>query len=178
MFNDVQTLVNHSIAWSMMPLEQWALWTDSSRKTLDTWVTKTLEEQDEWLKQVSVVADTQTSLVAVAPQSAPAVVAEVSAPVVEPAAEAAAVEVEVEAPAVVEAPMVETAAAEDDLTRISGVGPALAKKLAGAGYTTFAQIASLSDDEIAELEATVIRFSGRIQRDDWKGQARVFLDQA
>ena len=63
----------------------------------------------------------------------------------------------------------------DDLTRISGVGPKLAKRLNQAGVTRFVQIAELSDEAIAQLERDVVRFSGRIKRDDWPGQARQFL---
>ncbi len=63
----------------------------------------------------------------------------------------------------------------DDLTRISGVGPKLAKKLNQAGVTRFAQIAELSDEAITQLERDVVRFNGRIKRDDWPGQARQFL---
>ena len=63
----------------------------------------------------------------------------------------------------------------DDLTRISGVGPKLAKKLNQAGVTRFAQIAELSDEAIAQLERDVVRFNGRIKRDDWQGQARQFI---
>ena len=63
----------------------------------------------------------------------------------------------------------------DDLTRISGVGPKLAKKLNQAGVTRFVQIAELSDEAIAQLERDVVRFNGRIKRDDWQGQARKFI---
>lgn len=63
----------------------------------------------------------------------------------------------------------------DDLTRISGVGPKLAKKLNQAGVTRFVQIAELSDEAIAQLERDVVRFNGRIKRDDWPGQARQFI---
>ena len=63
----------------------------------------------------------------------------------------------------------------DDLTRISGVGPKLAKKLNQAGVTRFVQIAELSDEAIAQLERDVVRFNGRIKRDDWQGQARQFM---
>ena len=72
----------------------------------------------------------------------------------------------------VELDLVESA---DDLTRISGVGPKLAKKLNQAGVTRFVQIAELSDDAIAQLERDVVRFNGRIKRDDWPGQARQFI---
>jgi len=49
------------------------------------------------------------------------------------------------------------AAAEDDLTQLTGVGPAAAKKLAEAGLTSFAQIAALSDDDIAGIDAVKVK---------------------
>jgi len=61
---------------------------------------------------------------------------------------------------------------QDDLTAIGGIGPALAKKLNEGGIFSYAQIAALSDDEIEHLEKNVIRFPGRIKRDDWISQAQ------
>ena len=49
------------------------------------------------------------------------------------------------------------AAAGDDLTKLTGVGPAAAKKLAEAGLTSFAQIAALSEDDIAGIEAVKVK---------------------
>lgn len=63
----------------------------------------------------------------------------------------------------------------DDLKQISGIGPGLETKLKERGYTSLAQLAALSDAEIDELEKTVIRFPGRIKRDDWKGQAQKLI---
>jgi len=60
----------------------------------------------------------------------------------------------------------------DDLTVIGGIGPALAKKLVSAGISTYAQLAALSDADIEHLEKDIIKFSGRIKRDDWIGQAK------
>lgn len=61
---------------------------------------------------------------------------------------------------------------KDDLTAITGIGPALAKKLNEAGIVGYAQLAMITDEEIARLEKNVIKFSGRIKRDDWVGQAK------
>jgi len=60
----------------------------------------------------------------------------------------------------------------DDLTAIGGIGPALTKKLNEAGISSYAQLAALSDADIERLEKDIIRFSGRIKRDDWVGQAK------
>lgn len=62
----------------------------------------------------------------------------------------------------------------DDLTKISGVGPVLVKKLADNGITTFAQIAAWSADDIAEFDDK-LNFKGRIERDDWIAQAKEFM---
>ncbi|MGR3759466.1 50S ribosomal protein L21 [Roseobacteraceae bacterium NS-SX3] len=51
----------------------------------------------------------------------------------------------------------EAAAGADDLTQLTGVGPAAAKKLEAAGLTSFAQIAALSEDEIAAIDAIKIK---------------------
>ena len=49
------------------------------------------------------------------------------------------------------------AAAADDLTQLTGVGPAAAKKLNEAGLTSFAQIAALSADDIAASDAVKVK---------------------
>jgi len=45
------------------------------------------------------------------------------------------------------------AASADDLSQISGVGPAAVKKLNAAGITNFAQLAALSEGQAAEIKA-------------------------
>jgi predicted flap endonuclease-1-like 5' DNA nuclease len=60
----------------------------------------------------------------------------------------------------------------DDLTAINGLGPALAKKLNQAGIVSYAQLAALSDTDIAHLEKNVLKSAGRITRNDWVGQAK------
>jgi predicted flap endonuclease-1-like 5' DNA nuclease len=60
----------------------------------------------------------------------------------------------------------------DDLTAIGGIGPALERKLNAAGILSYAQLAALSSDDIEHLEKNIIKFSGRIRRDDWIGQAK------
>ncbi len=58
----------------------------------------------------------------------------------------------------------------DDLKTLSGVGPALEKKLNGAGVTTFAQIAAWTEADIADMD-TQLSFKGRIEREGWVAQA-------
>ena len=60
----------------------------------------------------------------------------------------------------------------DDLKQISGIGPGLEQKLKAGGITTLKQLAQLSDADIEELEERIIRFSGRIKREQWVEQAR------
>jgi large subunit ribosomal protein L21 len=59
----------------------------------------------------------------------------------------------------------------DDLALISGVGPKILKTLNDLGYTTYAQIANLTPDEIEKIEAE-IKMSGRIAREEWIEQAK------
>jgi large subunit ribosomal protein L19 len=59
----------------------------------------------------------------------------------------------------------------DDLTRIKGVGGELAGRLNKLGIATFAQIAELSDDDIARIDE-VLDFKGRIERENWIAQSR------
>ena len=58
----------------------------------------------------------------------------------------------------------------DNLKRIKGVGPVLEKKLHRLGITKFSQIAAFSADDIARVD-DVLDFKGRIERENWIGQA-------
>jgi predicted flap endonuclease-1-like 5' DNA nuclease len=78
----------------------------------------------------------------------------------------------VPAPAVTPAPAPMPASA-DDLTRIKGLGPKIAALLGELGVTSFAQIANWSDADIADIDAKLGRFSGRITRDQWVAQAKL-----
>ncbi|MGR3795037.1 50S ribosomal protein L21 [Vannielia sp. SX4] len=59
----------------------------------------------------------------------------------------------------------------DDLKQLSGVGPALEKKLHEAGVTTFAQIAAWTDEDVAAMDEK-LSFKGRIEREGWIEQAK------
>ncbi|MEE4200275.1 hypothetical protein [Erythrobacter sp.] len=63
--------------------------------------------------------------------------------------------------------------AGDHLTRIKGLGPKLAAQLQARGITTFAQIASWSEQDIDEIDASLGKFAGRIRRDKWVEQAQL-----
>ena len=58
----------------------------------------------------------------------------------------------------------------DDLKKISGVGPKLEETLNKLGVYQFAQVASWTNDEIMWVDDN-LSFKGRIERDDWIGQA-------
>lgn len=62
-------------------------------------------------------------------------------------------------------------AGADDLKQLSGVGPALEKKLHEAGVTSFAQIAAWGADDIAAMDEK-LSFKGRIEREGWVDQAK------
>lgn len=62
-------------------------------------------------------------------------------------------------------------AGADDLKQLSGVGPAIEKKLHEAGITTFAQIAAWTEKDIAEFDEK-LSFKGRIEREGWVEQAK------
>ena len=66
------------------------------------------------------------------------------------------------------------AGAKDDLKLISGVGPALEKKLHALGVTSLAQVVAFTPEEIERVDAE-LSFKGRIEREDWIGQAKTLL---
>ena len=72
------------------------------------------------------------------------------------------------APAKAEAP---AATGADDLKKLSGVGPALEKKLNEAGVTSFEQIAAWTDADV-ETFGEKLSFKGRIEREGWIEQAK------
>ncbi|MBO6687884.1 MAG: phasin family protein [Henriciella sp.] len=61
----------------------------------------------------------------------------------------------------------------DDLKMIKGVGAVLERRLNEAGVFHFWQIAQMRKAQMDALEA-VLRFPGRMVRDNWKAQARAF----
>lgn len=96
-----------------------------------------------------------------------------------PEAKAAAKPAEAEKP-VEDAPVALFEAPEgaaDDLKKISGVGPALEKKLNALGITTYAQVAAFTPDDVARVD-DALSFKGRIDRDDWIGQATALAAEA
>ena len=95
----------------------------------------------------------------------------VSAPAAKPAKAEKAEKPAAKAPAAKAAPKADAAA--DDLKKLSGVGPALEKKLHEAGVTTFAQIAAWTEADVAAMDEK-LSFKGRIEREGWIEQAAAF----
>jgi large subunit ribosomal protein L19 len=62
----------------------------------------------------------------------------------------------------------------DDIKAIKGIEDVYGKKLNELGIITFAQIANLTDDEIAFLDDK-LDLRGRFEREDWAGQARELM---
>ncbi|WP_299783258.1 50S ribosomal protein L21 [uncultured Roseobacter sp.] len=62
-------------------------------------------------------------------------------------------------------------AGADDLKKLSGVGPALEKKLIEGGVTSFAQIAAWTEEDVAAMDEK-LSFKGRIEREGWIEQAK------
>ena len=73
-----------------------------------------------------------------------------------------------EAPAKPEAKS-EEPSGDDDLKKLSGVGPALEKKMNEAGYTSYKQIADLDEAGITGFEEAIGK-SGAFEKNGWKEQ--------
>ena len=67
--------------------------------------------------------------------------------------------------------------APDDLTKLHGVGPQIEKKLNEAGIYHYWQLAAMSADDVAKVDAD-LKLNGRIGRDGWVDQARGFVEAA
>ncbi|MGJ3230659.1 MAG: 50S ribosomal protein L21 [Oceanicaulis sp.] len=79
------------------------------------------------------------------------------------------------APAKAEAkPAAKTAEAgkADDLTQLTGVGPAFATKLNEAGVTSFAQIAKWDEAEIERLDGEISGLKTKAEKGDWVAEAK------
>jgi predicted flap endonuclease-1-like 5' DNA nuclease len=61
---------------------------------------------------------------------------------------------------------------KDDLTRIMGIGPYIEQKLNEIGIYTYDQISQFTDEDIRTITELIDFFPGRIDRDNWVGQAR------
>ena len=64
--------------------------------------------------------------------------------------------------------------APDDLAKLTGVGPQIVKKLNEHGVYHYWQLAAMTPEEAAKLDAD-LRFNGRITRDNWSDQAKALM---
>lgn len=60
---------------------------------------------------------------------------------------------------------------KDDLTKIEGIGSFIAKKLNLLGVFTYEDIAQWDNNKIDSVTSSIEYIPGRIQKDDWVGQA-------
>lgn len=103
------------------------------------------------------------------------------APVVAPVSEAIPQPVPVAPPpppivepkAAVIAPPAAPQPTSGDLTRLKGLGPKVAARLAELNVTRIADLAALDDAQAADLDAQLGNFRGRMGRDKWIEQARL-----
>ena len=65
----------------------------------------------------------------------------------------------------------------DDLSKIKGISPDLAARLAQYNCIKFDQIADLSDEDSANLDEA-LKLDGAIEKQDWIGQARALIAEA
>ena len=65
----------------------------------------------------------------------------------------------------------------DDLKDIVGVGPFLERKLHSLGIYTFRQISNFAKEDIDKVNEIIEFFPGRIERDNWVGQSKVFYEK-
>ncbi|MCP2671997.1 50S ribosomal protein L21 [Maricaulaceae bacterium EIL42A08] len=63
-------------------------------------------------------------------------------------------------------------AGNDDLTQLTGVGPAFAKKLNEAGVTSFAQVAAWDAAEIERLDGEISGLKTKAEKGDWVAEAK------
>jgi small subunit ribosomal protein S2 len=65
--------------------------------------------------------------------------------------------------------------APDDLTKLTGVGPQLEKKLNDAGIYHYWQLAAMKPEDVTKVDAD-LKLHGRIDRDNWIAQARTLIE--
>jgi predicted flap endonuclease-1-like 5' DNA nuclease len=63
----------------------------------------------------------------------------------------------------------------DNLELLKGVGPKVNNMLKGLGIASFAQVASWTAADVAEIDGKLGAFAGRISRDNWIDQAQLLV---
>ena len=64
---------------------------------------------------------------------------------------------------------------KDDLKKIEGIGPFIEIKLNDVGIYTFEQVSMLNEEAISLITDAIQFFPGRIEKDDWVGQAASYM---
>ena len=64
---------------------------------------------------------------------------------------------------------------KDDLTQIGGVGPFIQQQLYDNGIYTYEQISQFDKAQIDQVTRDIGYFPGRIEKDDWVGQAKALM---
>lgn len=66
---------------------------------------------------------------------------------------------------------------KSNLQEIKGIGPSIEEKLNTIGIYTFKQISNFNSKDITKVTELIKFFPGRIERDDWVGQAYKVLNE-
>ena len=64
---------------------------------------------------------------------------------------------------------------KDDLKKIEGIGPFIEMRLNDIGIFTFEQVSMLNEESISLITDAIQFFPGRIEKDDWVGQAASYM---
>lgn len=133
-----------------------------------------LEALGDWFAPKTQTSETSTPQLALVAQPSIETPVEAALEPVEAAAEVVVETVATLAEPVTEA-VDEAVAVSDDLTRLVGVGPRLAERLAGLGVQSFKDIAGWTDEDLAKFDKA-LDLKGRAVRDAWVAQARRFAE--
>ncbi len=180
-FSEWEKAVQESMQGQMSLFNQWSEMTDFNKlsgkevEKLSNQISKAMEKSIEaqqrlwghWFDQLAGTGKSQGKAAEPQPKKKKPVAA--AKPTTTPAAKSA----KTAAQRTKTAP--KSAKAEDDLKQIRGIGPGLEKKLKENGISTLKQIAAWKAADIARMEETVIRFAGRIEREQWIKQAKALI---
>jgi len=67
---------------------------------------------------------------------------------------------------------------KDDFQKIVGIGPFIEEKLNSIGIYNYSQLSKMKESDMDAISSMIDFFPGRIQRDDWKGQAEDLSQKA
>lgn len=151
--------------WYLLGIGAAALALDTGRR----WVTKRRQEAEQ-----GIAPNTGIPLTSFAPAKATpaAPMSAASTPAAASVAQSSAAPTPVASTPVASTPATRAPrkrpAKSDDLTAIKGIGPTFARRLAEAGYTSFAALAGATPDHLRE----VTKAPPMANPDDWIAQAR------